>query len=190
MNDERLKEPGGFDHFDELLEDPRYPGIRKGFFRRSATCSPRPPPTTPDHAETFSTIQNKWCSPRPARPPQTDLGADPTRPNMALTSWKATARKGTSSLENLITDDRQRLVPASWDCRKSQQPRWLIVAQTEPSHEVEPGRAFRTTAWQVGRATRPRYRAAAADEIPSARPSRTRKLKRRQGRRSDGRNPT
>ncbi len=102
MNDERLKEPGGFDHFDELLQ--RIRDIRaseKRFYQKvrdlfAATAADYNAKT--DAAKTFfATIQNKMVF---AATGQTAAElivarADPTQPNMALTSWKGRqVRKG------------------------------------------------------------------------------------------------
>jgi hypothetical protein len=95
MNDERLKEPGGWDYFDELLERIRdirasekrfYQKVRDLFAETSADYDAKS-----DTAKTFfATIQNKLIY---AVAGQTAAElivarADPGQPNMALTSWK------------------------------------------------------------------------------------------------------
>ncbi len=114
MNDERLKEPGGFDHFDELLERIRdirasekrfYQKVRDLFAATAADYNART-----DAAKTFfATIQNKMVF---AATGQTAAElivarADPTRPNMALTSWKGErVRKGDVVVsKNYLTAD-------------------------------------------------------------------------------------
>lgn len=114
MNDERLKEPGGFDHFDELLERIRdirasekrfYQKVRDLFAATAADYNART-----DAAKTFfATIQNKMVF---AATGQTAAElivarADPTQPNMALTSWKGErVRKGDVVVsKNYLTAD-------------------------------------------------------------------------------------
>ena len=102
MNDERLKEPGGFDHFDELLERIRdirasekrfYQKVRDLFAATSADYSART-----DAAKTFfATIQNKMVFAATGHTAAELIiaRADASKPNMALTSWKGDrVRKG------------------------------------------------------------------------------------------------
>lgn len=114
MNDERLKEPGVFDYFDELLDRIRdirasekrfYQKIRDLFANTAADYS-----ATSDAAKTFfATIQNKMVF---AATGQTAAElivarADASKPNMALTSWKgAKVRKGdVATSKNYLTAD-------------------------------------------------------------------------------------
>jgi hypothetical protein len=95
MNDERLKEPGSFDYFDELLERIRdirasekrfYQKVRDLFAATSADYDPKA-----DTAKTFfATIQNKlvFAITGMTAAELIVARADPTQPNMALTSWK------------------------------------------------------------------------------------------------------
>jgi hypothetical protein len=114
MNDERLKEPGGFDYFDELLERIRdirasekrfYQKVRDLFAATAADYSG----TSNDAKTFFATIQNKMVF---AATGQTAAElivtrADATKPNMALTSWKgAKVRKGdVATSKNYLTTD-------------------------------------------------------------------------------------
>jgi hypothetical protein len=102
LNDERLKEPGGFDYFDELLERIReirasekrfYQKVRDLFAATSADYD-----STSELARVFfATIQNKLLYAVTGRTAAELIveRADPARPNMGLTSWKGTrVRKG------------------------------------------------------------------------------------------------
>lgn len=102
MNDERLKEPGGLDYFDELLERIRdirasekrfYQKVRDLFAATSADYDPKS-----DAAQTFfATIQNKlvFAATGSTAAELIVARADPSKPNMALTSWKGKrVRKG------------------------------------------------------------------------------------------------
>jgi hypothetical protein len=114
MNDERLKEPGGWDYFDELLERIRdirasekrfYQKVRDLFAETSADYDAKS-----DTAKTFfATIQNKLIF---AVTGQTAAElivarADPERPNMSLTSWKGSrVRKGDVTIsKNYLSAD-------------------------------------------------------------------------------------
>jgi hypothetical protein len=114
MNDERLKEPGGLDYFDELLERIRdirasekrfYQKVRDLFAMTSADYDAKT-----DAAKTFfATIQNKLVF---AATGQTAAElivarADPDKPNMALTSWKGgRVRKGDIAIsKNYLSAD-------------------------------------------------------------------------------------
>lgn len=95
MNDERLKDPGGFDYFDELLE--RIRDIRaseKRFYQKVRDLFAQTSADYDGTSETarlfFQTIQNKMLF---AVTGQTAAEiivsrADPSAPNMGLTSWK------------------------------------------------------------------------------------------------------
>jgi len=119
INDERLKEPGGWDYFDELLERIRdirasekrfYQKVRDLFAQTSSDYD-----KDADIAKTFfATIQNKLVfavTGRTAAELIVDR-ADPTKPNMALTSWKGDrVRKGdvTTSKNYLLADEISEL---------------------------------------------------------------------------------
>ncbi|MEV0624576.1 virulence RhuM family protein [Nonomuraea wenchangensis] len=95
LNDERLKDPAGFDYFDELLERIReirasekrfYQKVRDVFAATSADYDPG----TETARTFFATIQNKLIY---AVTGQTAAElivgrADPGKPNMGLTTWK------------------------------------------------------------------------------------------------------
>lgn len=95
MNDERLKEPGGLDYFDELLQRIRdirasekrfYQKVRDLFKATSVDYD-----GTDDTAKTFfATIQNKLVYAVTGRTAAELIvaRADPKQPNMALTTWK------------------------------------------------------------------------------------------------------
>lgn len=112
MNDERLKTPGGIDYFDELLERIRdiraseqrfYQKVRDLFAATSADYDPKA-----DTAKTFfATIQNKlvFAITGMTAAELIVARADPTQPNMALTSWKGDrVRKGdVATSKNYLT---------------------------------------------------------------------------------------
>ncbi|KIZ43708.1 MULTISPECIES: virulence RhuM family protein [Rhodopseudomonas] len=95
MNDDRLKDPAGTDYFDELLERIRdirasekrfYQKVRDLFAATSADYDPKA-----ETAKTFfATIQNKlvFAITGMTAAELIVARADPSRPNMALTSWK------------------------------------------------------------------------------------------------------
>jgi hypothetical protein len=95
MNDERLKDPGGFDYFDELLERIReirasekrfYQKVRDLFAQTSVDYDG----TTETARRFFQTIQNKMLfavTGHTAAELIVDR-ADAGRPNMGLTSWR------------------------------------------------------------------------------------------------------
>jgi hypothetical protein len=102
LNDERLKDPAATDYFDELLARIRdirasekrfYQKVRDLFKATSVDYD-----GTDDAAKTFfATIQNKLVFAVTGRTAAELIveRADPTKPNMALTSWKGpTVRKG------------------------------------------------------------------------------------------------
>ena len=124
MNDDRLKDPGGFDYFDELLERIRdirasekrfYQKVRDLFAETSSDYD-----GTSETARLFlRTIQNKMIF---AVTGHTAAGlivsrADPAKPNMALTAWSGNrvrkkditisknylAREEVSELNRLVT---------------------------------------------------------------------------------------
>jgi len=114
MNDERLKDPAGFDYFDELLERIRdirssekrfYQKVRDLFAATSADYDPKT-----DIAKTFfATIQNKLVLAITGKTAAELIvaRADPSRPNMALTSWKGDrVRKGDVTIsKNYLSAD-------------------------------------------------------------------------------------
>ncbi len=96
IDDARLKEPGGLDYFDELLE--RIRDIRaseKRFYQKVrdlfAASSVDYTPTAPLAKTFFATIQNKLVFAVTGHTAAELIvqRADPAKPNMALTSWKA-----------------------------------------------------------------------------------------------------
>ncbi|MGO9543614.1 MAG: virulence RhuM family protein [Rhodomicrobium sp.] len=114
MNDERLKEPGGWDYFDELLERIRdirasekrfYQKVRDLFAETSADYDAKS-----QTAQTFfATIQNKlvYAATGSTAAELIVVRADPSKPNMALTSWKGKqVRKGDVAVsKNYLTAD-------------------------------------------------------------------------------------
>jgi hypothetical protein len=95
MNDERLKDPGGLDYFDELLDRIRdirasekrfYQKVRDLFAATSADYDPK----ANDAKSFFATIQNKlvFAVTGSTAAELVVARADPSKPNMALTSWK------------------------------------------------------------------------------------------------------
>jgi hypothetical protein len=115
MNDERLKEPGGWDYFDELLERIRdirasekrfYQKVRDLFAQTSSDYD-----KDSDLAKAFfATIQNKlvFAVTGTTAAELIVARADPSKPNMALTSWKGErVRKGdvTTSKNYLGADE-------------------------------------------------------------------------------------
>ena len=119
MNDARLKEPGGWDYFDELLERIRdirasekrfYQKVRDLFALTSSDYN-----KDADLAQTFfATIQNKLVFAVTGMTAAEVIiaRADAAKPNMALTSWKGErVRKGdvTTSKNYLTTDEISEL---------------------------------------------------------------------------------
>src|SRR6266545_3511104 len=114
LNDERLKEPGGFDYFDELLE--RIREIRaseKRFYQKARDLFAA---TSADYDSAselarafFATIQNKLIYAVTGRTAAELIveRADPAQPNMGLTSWKgARVRKGDVTVsKNYLNSD-------------------------------------------------------------------------------------
>ncbi|MBF0335571.1 MAG: virulence RhuM family protein, partial [Alphaproteobacteria bacterium] len=93
MNDERLKNPGGWDYFDELLE--RIRDIRaseKRFYQKVRdlfALSRDYPDDRDESAKFFATVQNKMIH-AVTRHTAAELivaRADPAKPNMNLRSW-------------------------------------------------------------------------------------------------------
>ncbi|MEV0590861.1 virulence RhuM family protein [Nonomuraea cavernae] len=114
LNDERLKEPGGFDYFDELLERIReirasekrfYQKIRDLFAETSADYD-----KASALARTFfASIQNKLVYAVTGHTAAELIvkRADPAKPNMGLTSWKGShVRKGDITVsKNYLSSD-------------------------------------------------------------------------------------
>lgn len=102
MNDERLKEPGGLDYFDELLE--RIRDIRaseKRFYQKVRDVFAQTSVDYDGGSETaqifFKTIQNKmvYAVTRRTAAELIVERASATKPNMGLTTWKGDrVRKG------------------------------------------------------------------------------------------------
>jgi len=114
INDERLKEPGGWDYFDELLERIRdirasekrfYQKVRDLFAQTSVDYD-----KDSDVAQTFfAAIQNKlvFAVTGMTAAELIVARADPSKPNMALTSWKGErVRKGdVTTSKNYLSND-------------------------------------------------------------------------------------
>jgi hypothetical protein len=96
MDDERLKNPGGWDYFDELLE--RIRDIRaseKRFYQKVRDLFALSSDYRIQQKETdifFAEVQNKllYATTRHTAAELITERADPSKPNMALTSWKGT----------------------------------------------------------------------------------------------------
>jgi hypothetical protein len=94
MDDKRLKEPGGWDYFDELLE--RIRDIRaseKRFYQKVRdiyTTSVDYDPKSDEAQVFFKKVQNKmlWAVTRQTAAELISQRADATLPNMGLTTWK------------------------------------------------------------------------------------------------------
>lgn len=118
LNDERLKEPGGFDYFDELLE--RIRDIRaseKRFYQKVrdvfATSADYDPAS--ETAKTFfATIQNKlvYAVTGHTAAELVLARSDPDKPNMGLTSWAGTrVRKGdVTTSKNYLADEELNIL--------------------------------------------------------------------------------
>ena len=114
MNDERLKDPGGFDYFDELLE--RIRDIRaseKRFYQKVRDLFVE---TSSDYDGTsktarlfFQTIQNKMLFTVTGHTAAELIvsRADPAKPNMALTSWSGNRvrKKDITVSKNYLVQD-------------------------------------------------------------------------------------
>ena len=94
MDDERLKNPGGWDYFDELLE--RIREIRaseKRFYQKIKdiyTTAQNYSPNSDDAQPFFKKVQNKmlWAVTGHTAAELIAERADPQLPNMGLSSWK------------------------------------------------------------------------------------------------------
>ncbi|MCG6204601.1 virulence RhuM family protein [Rhodopseudomonas sp. HC1] len=137
MNDERLKDPAGFDYFDELLERIRdirasekrfYQKVRDLFAATSADYDPKAAT-----AKTFfASIQNKlvFAITGTTAAELIVARADPSRPNMALTSWKGErVRKGdvtisknylTAAAAVIAADHEQHIITGDSDLPRAQ----------------------------------------------------------------------
>jgi hypothetical protein len=112
MDDERLKEPGGFDHFDELLERIRdirasekrfYQKVRDLFALTAADYNAK----TASATLFFKTIQNKMVFAATGKTAAELIvaRADAAKPNMALTAWKGQrVRKGDVTISKNYLD--------------------------------------------------------------------------------------
>lgn len=114
MNDERLKDPGGFDYFDELLE--RIRDIRaseKRFYQKVrdlfAETSSDYDGTSETARRFFQTIQNKMLFAVTGHTAAELIvsRADPAKPNMALTSWSGdrVRKKDITVSKNYLVQD-------------------------------------------------------------------------------------
>ena len=93
MDDERLKNPGGWDYFDELLarireiraSEKRFYQKVRDLFSLSSDCRLRETETQ----QFFAEVQNKllYAATRKTAAELIVARADPDQPNMALTSW-------------------------------------------------------------------------------------------------------
>lgn len=114
MNDERLKDPGGFDYFDELLE--RIRDIRaseKRFYQKVRDLFAETSSDYDGTSETarlfFQTIQNKMLFAVTGHTAAELIvsRADPAKPNMALTSWSGdrVRKKDITVSKNYLAQD-------------------------------------------------------------------------------------
>jgi len=114
MNDERLKDPGGFDYFDELLE--RIRDIRaseKRFYQKVRDLFAETSSDYDGTSETarlfFQTIQNKMLFAVTGHTAAELIvsRADPAKPNMALTSWSGdrVRKKDITVSKNYLVQD-------------------------------------------------------------------------------------
>lgn len=115
MNDERLKEPGGLDYFDELLE--RIRDIRaseKRFYQKIQdifTTSVDYDSASEAARTFFSTIQNKLCYAVTGKTAAEMIvkRADAATPNMGLTSFKGSVvrKVDITTAKNYLTQDER-----------------------------------------------------------------------------------
>ncbi len=144
INDQRLKDPGGFDYFDELLERIReirasekrfYQKIRDVFAETSADYD-----TKSDTAQVFfKTIQNKMLFAVTGRTAAELIvaRASAAQPNMGLTSWKgARVRKGDVTVaKNYLSQEEigelNRIVTMFLDFAEDQAKRRKQVTMVE-----------------------------------------------------------
>jgi len=114
LNDERLKEPGGVDYFDELLE--RIRDIRSSerrFYQKIKDIYA----TSIDYdskaqisKEFYQTVQNKlhWAIHGKTAPELIKDRADSSKPNMGLTNWKGEkVRKGDISIAKNYLNEQE-----------------------------------------------------------------------------------
>lgn len=113
MDDERLKEPGGWDYFDELLE--RIRDIRaseKRFYQKVRELFALSSDYRSDDRDAqlfFAEVQNKllFAVTRHTAAEIVVHRADPDEPNMALTSWKGSRvrKQDVAIAKNYLTAD-------------------------------------------------------------------------------------
>ncbi len=113
MNDERLKDPGGWDYFDELLE--RIRDIRaseKRFYQKVKdiyTLSADYDPKSNSAQLFFKKVQNKmlWAVTGHTAAELIAGRSDPEKPNMGLTSWKGdkVRKQDIDTAKNYLKED-------------------------------------------------------------------------------------
>jgi len=113
MDDERLKDPGGWDHFDELLE--RIREIRASemrFYQKVRDLFALSSDYQIKESDTnlfFAEVQNKllYAATGHTAAELIVKRADPTKPNMALTNWRGSRVRKTDvvTAKNYLTQD-------------------------------------------------------------------------------------
>lgn len=155
INDERLKDPGGFDYFDELLE--RIRDIRaseKRFYQKIrdvfAATSLDYVKTAPEAQTFFQTIQNKMLFAVTGHTAAELIvrRANAAWPNMGLTSWKGDrVRKGDVVVaKNYLTQEEvselNRIVTMFLDFAEDQARRRKQMAMADWSAQTDRFLAF------------------------------------------------
>ncbi|MCU1235836.1 MAG: putative DNA-binding protein [Candidatus Solibacter sp.] len=179
INDERLKDPGGHDYFDELLERIRdirasekrfYQKVREVFAATSADYD-----TKSDAAQVFfQTIQNKMLFAVTGRTAaELIVGrADSTQSNMGLTNWKgARVRKGDVTVaKNYLNQEEigelNRIVTMFLDFAEDQTKRRKQLTMTEWIAQTDRFLAFneRNVLGDAGRVSHDRMESVARDQ--------------------------
>lgn len=147
MDDERLKDPAGWDHFDELLE--RIREIRtseKRFYQKIRDLFALSVDYRDDDTATgqfFAVVQNKmlYAVTQKTAAQLIVERADPDQPNMALTGWKAGRVRKTDVIVARTTCTRRKSLSSIASPRCS----WT-TPRTAPA-------SARTCAWTTGAST-------------------------------------
>lgn len=149
MNDERLKDPGGWDYFDELLQ--RIREIRaseKRFYQKVRdiyALSTDYDPGSDTAKLFFKKVQNKmlWAVTGQTAPELIAKRSDPEKPNMGLTSWKgAKVRKGDIDIaKNYLNqeeiDELDRIVVMYLDYAEDQAKRRKVMHMSDWEEKLD-----------------------------------------------------
>lgn len=154
LDDARLKEPGGWDYFDELLE--RIRTIRaseKRFYQkiRDIYATAQDYDKTSEHAQLFfKKVQNKmlWAVTGQTAPELIAGRADPDLPNMGLNTWQGgrVRKQDVTIAKNYLNQDEiaelDRIVVMYLDYAEDQAERRKTVTMQEWADKLDAFLAF------------------------------------------------